>query len=103
MTWKAKAQLFHDPSQAEFQPGDVVPDAVVADSPWLVEAGLVVDPEAKPVVQDEPAPEAPADDEVNLDYPEAVPVAADAPAAEQPAADAVNPDDPEAVPADEEG
>ena len=41
MTWKAKAPLFHDPSQAEFQPGDVVPDAVVADSPWLVEAGLV--------------------------------------------------------------
>lgn len=77
MTWKAKAQLFHDPSQAEFQPGDVVPDAVVADSPWLVDAGLVVDPKAKPVAQD-------------------------APAAEQPAAD-VNPDDPEAVPADEEG
>lgn len=78
MTWKAKAQLFHDPSQAEFQPGDVVPDAVVADSPWLVEAGLVIDPKAKPVAADEPAPEAPA-------------------------ADAVNPDDPEAVPADEEG
>ena len=78
MSWKAKAQLFHDPSQAEFQPGDVVPDAVVADSPWLVEAGLVVDPKAKPVAQD-------------------------APAAEQPAADDVNPDDLEAVPADEEG
>lgn len=78
MSWKAKAQLFHDPTQAEFQPGDVVPDAVVADSPWLVEAGLVVDPKAKPVAQN-------------------------APAAEQPAADDVNPDDPEAVPADEEG
>ena len=76
MTWKARAVLFHDPSQVEFQPGDVVPDAVVADSPWLLEDGLVFDPKAKPEPQDAPA---------------------------APAADEVNPDDIEASPADEEG
>jgi hypothetical protein len=59
VTWKAKAPLYHDPSQCEFAPGETVPDAVVQDSPWLVTEGLVIDPDAKDVQQDEePAEEA---------------------------------------------
>lgn len=80
MTWKARAPIFHDPSEAEFLPGQEVPHAVIKDSPWLVEAGLVVDPDA----------------------PASVVVAADAAAPEAEPAPA-DLDDPEAVTADEEG
>ena len=65
MTWKAKVVLFHDPSQVEFQPGDVVPDAIVAEEQWLVERGLVIDSKGKQQPQDTPA--APATAEVNPD------------------------------------
>lgn len=64
MTWQARAGINWPDGKSErrAEPGDVVPDAVVRDNPWLVEQGAVESVQsAAPAVEPETDPEEPTD------------------------------------------
>lgn len=64
MTWLARTGINWPDGKGErrAEPGDVVPDAVVRDNPWLVEQGAVeATSGVAPVVAPEPEPEEPTD------------------------------------------
>ena len=64
MTWQARAGINWPDGKGErrAEPGDVVPDAVVRDNPWLLEQGAVeATSGVAPVVAPEPEPEEPTD------------------------------------------